>query len=224
MEKFYEQFLKRERPSGMIFDVDGTLLDSMPVWAHSGERYLATIGVHAPESLGRILFSMTMQQGAQYMKHTFGLPQTAEEIRMGIIQVVEAAYRTETGCKAGVYDFLKALHTADVPMIIVTSNERTLVEAAFERLAIRMYFKEILTCGEFGSGKDQPAIFQAAAARIGSDPEGTWVVEDGLYAIRTAKAAGMRTIGVADASSKKDEEQIRIEADYFITGFNQTES
>lgn len=143
---------------------------------------------------------------------------------MGIIQVVEAAYRTETGCKAGVYDFLKALHTADVPMIIVTSNERTLVEAAFERLAIRMYFKEILTCGEFGSGKDQPAIFQAAAARIGSDPEGTWVVEDGLYAIRTAKAAGMRTIGVADASSKKDEEQIRIEADYFITGFNQTES
>jgi len=219
MGHFYEQFLKKELATGMIFDVDGTLLDSMPVWAHSGERYLSTLGIHAPESLGSILFSMTMQQGAQYIKETFGLSQAAEEIRGGIIQVVAEAYRNETGFKHAAFDFLQALRAADIPMAIVTSNDRMLIQAAFRRLGIETYFQEILTCGEFGSGKDSPAIFHAAAERMHSPAASTWVVEDGLYAIRTAKEAGYRTIGIADASSRADEPQIRLLADYFITDF-----
>lgn len=219
MGHFYEQFLEKELAAGMIFDVDGTLLDSMPVWAHSGEQYLSTLGIHAPESLGRTLFSMTMQQGAQYIKETFGLPQTAEEIQAGIIQIVAQAYRNQTGCKHAAPDFLKELQAAGVPMTVVTSNERMLVEAAFRRLGIESYFQEILTCKEFGSGKDNPAIFHAAAKRMHSPASSTWVVEDGLYAIRTAKEAGYRTIGIADVSSRADEPQIRKLADYFIIDY-----
>lgn len=96
---FYEQFLQKETVTGMIFDVDGTLLDSMPIWAHSGEQYLATLGIEAPASLGRVLFSMTMSQGAEYIKEKFALSQTAQEIQAGIIQIVEDAYRTKVGFK-----------------------------------------------------------------------------------------------------------------------------
>ncbi len=216
MSKFYEQFLKNEFVTGMIFDVDGTLLDSMPAWAHSGERYLATLGVHAPASLGKTLFSLTMQQGAQYIKKTYGLSQTAEEIRAGIIQTVLEAYRKETGFKPSALEFLNVLRAAAIPMIVVTSNDKPLVEAAFERLGIRLYFKDILTCGDFGSGKDQPDIFYAAAERINSKVSGTWVAEDGLYAIRTAKKAGFRTIGIADVSSRDDEDDIKQLSDYFL--------
>lgn len=219
MALFYEQFVKRENVEGMIFDVDGTLLDSMPVWAHSGERYLATLGVSAPPSLGRILFSMTMQQGAAYIKKTFELEQTADQVQAGIIGIVEEAYRNETGYKRAADLFLKTLHAAGVPMIVVTSNERPLVQAAFERLEMMSYFTEILTCREFGSGKDSPEIFHAAAGKIGAPPSGIWVVEDGLYAIRTAKKAGYRVIGVADEASKEDAENIRQLADYFITDY-----
>lgn len=219
MGHFYEQFLKKESASGMIFDVDGTLLDSMPVWAHSGEQYLSTLGIHAPESLGRSLFSMTMRQGAQYIKETYGLSQTAEEIQTGIIQIVADAYRHKTGFKPAAVDFLKALRAAGVPMTVVTSNDRLLIQAAFRRLGMESYFQEILTCGEFGSGKDDPAIFHAAAERMHSPAASTWVVEDGLYAIRTAKEAGFRTIGIADTSSRIDEPQIRMLADYFIIDY-----
>lgn len=221
MGKFYERFLEKETVTGMIFDVDGTILDSMPVWAHSGERYLETLGIHAPATLGRTLFSLTMQQGARYIKETYELTQSAEEIRAGIIQTVVDAYRQETGFKPSAQEFLKELHQAGIPMIIVTSNDRPLVEAAFERLKIRSYFADILTCGEFGSGKDHPEIFYAAAEKIHSETAGTWVVEDGLYAIRTAKEAGFRTIGIADASSREDETQIEKLADYFLTDYAQ---
>lgn len=219
MGLFYEQFVKRETVEGMIFDVDGTLLDSMPVWLHSGEHYLATLGICAPKSLGRILFSMTMQQGAEYIKNTFGLSQDWKEIQAGIIEIVKEAYLKETGCKRAADLFLKTLHEAGIPMTVVTSNDRPLVLAAFERLGIMRYFQEILTCGEFGSGKDSPEIFHAAAKRMGTTPAGTWVVEDGLYAICTAKEAGYRVIGVADEASKEDAEHIGQLADYFITDY-----
>lgn len=219
MGAFYEQFLKRESPTGVIFDVDGTLLDSMPVWAHSGERYLSSVGIKAPDTLGRALFSMTMQEGAKYIKETFAMTQTAQEIKDGIIKVVASAYQNETLPKPGAFVFLNALREAGIPMTVITSNDRPLIAAAFDRLGLEPYFKEIITCGEFGSGKDHPDIFHAAASRMNSNPASTWVAEDGLYAMRTAKKAGYRVIGVADACSRQDEAQIRQIADYFITDF-----
>lgn len=219
MECFYKAFMEREQITGMVFDVDGTLLDSMPVWDHSGERYLATIGIDAPLSLGKVLFSLTMQQGAQYIKKTYDLNQTEEEIRSGILRVVENAYKNEVLLKPSVADFLKALKEAGIPMVVATSTDRPLVLAALERTGIRPYFQDILTCSEFGSGKDQPEIFHAAAAKMGSEEKHTWVVEDALYAIRTAKAAGYRIIGVSDASSQKEEMEIRRLADYYVSNF-----
>ncbi len=216
---FYEQFLQKETVTGMIFDVDGTLLDSMPIWAHSGEQYLATLGIEAPASLGRVLFSMTMSQGAEYIKEKFALSQTAQEIQGGIIQIVEDAYRTKVGFKKSALEFLQKLQEAGIPMVIVTSNEEALVRAALRRLGAEHYFQEILTSGGFGSGKDSPDIFYAAAAQMGSSIGSTWVLEDALYAISTARKAGFRTIGVADAASREDEAQIRGLADYFIADY-----
>lgn len=219
MGKFFREFIKKESVKGMILDVDGTLLDSMPVWDHSGERYLKSVGVHAPSSLGKILFSMTMQEGAEYMKKTYHLPQTAEEIKAGVIQTVAQAYSSEPGFKPGAQEFLKALQEASVPMTVVTSTDRPLILAAFRRLGIENFFQKIFTCTEFGSGKNDPAIFYAAAKEMGTRPEHTWVAEDALYAVRTAKAAGFHVLGIADASSRKDEPEIRKLADMFITDY-----
>ncbi|MDE7312971.1 MAG: HAD family phosphatase [Eubacterium sp.] len=221
MARFYEHFLSKEQAAGVILDVDGTLLDSMPVWAHSGERYLASLGIEAPESLGSVLFSLTMQKGAEYIRQAFGLSKQPEEIKAGIIQVVEKAYCEKVGYKPGAAEFLNALRQAGIPMAVVTSNDRPLVLAAFRRLGIESYFAHIFTCGEFGSGKDDPAIFHAAAEKMGSRRDSTWVVEDGLYAIRTAKQAGYRTIGMADAASSQEEGRIRLLADYFVADFAQ---
>lgn len=216
---FYEEFIKREQITGMIFDVDGTLLDSMPVWADSGERYLHTIGIRAEPGLGKILFSKTMQQGAEYIKKTYKLAQSESGIQAGITGVVTDAYHSSIQPKPSAPAFLNTLRKAGITMAVVTSTDRPLILDAFRRLGLEQYFIEIFTCSEFGSGKDEPQIFHAAAARMQSVPSHTWVVEDGLYAIRTAKAAGYRIIGVADEVSREDEPQIRKLSDYFVTDF-----
>ncbi len=217
MDRFIREFLKHEQVSGMIFDMDGTLLDSMPVWSHCGERYLASLGIYAPPSLGRVLFSLTMRQGAEYMKQAYGLRQAPDEIMAGIIQSVAKAYEREIPLKPGVLPSLGLLQAAKVPMAVATSADRQLVHTAFQRLGLDGYFVGILTSTEFGSGKDSPEIFHAAASMLHSTPSSTWIVEDGLYAIQTAKAAGYKAIGVADAASREDEPAIRKAADYFVT-------
>ncbi len=216
-ERFIRQFLQTETVTGMIFDVDGTILDSMPVWAHCGEQYLSMLGIQADASLGKKLFSMTMQRGAAYIRQTFGLRQTVDEIQAGLNQIVAGAYRDTVLPKPQVPGVLDALQEANIPMVVVTSTDRPHILAAFRRLGLMGYFKEIITCSEFGSGKNSPEIFYAAATCMDSQPEHTWVVEDACYAIKTAKEAGFPVIGVPDATSRDDEPQIRRLANYFIS-------
>lgn len=214
---FIADFVGNEPVTGMIFDVDGTLLDSMPVWNQCVQRYLSDQGIAAEDGLEKILFSMTMQQGAAYMKQAYGLTELPEQLIAGINETVFAAYQHQIQPKPKVLPFLEALRQKKIPMTVVTSSDRTLVLAAFQRLGMTQYFGSVMTCSEFGSGKDRPEIFCAAAAGMGSPINTTWVVEDALYAVRTAKAAGFPVIGCADVSSSRDEEEIRGLADYFVS-------
>lgn len=216
-ECFLEQFLKKERITGMIFDVDGVLLDSMPFWSHCGERYLASLGIYAPPSLGRTLFALTMRDGAEYIKKTYGIRQDIEEIMAGINRNMAAAYQTEIQRKPKAGLFLDALRAAGIPMAVATSTDKSHILAAFGRLGLTEYFAHIFTCSAFGSGKDKPEIFHAAAKSIHSDRACTWVVEDGLYAARTARRAGYPVIGVSDDVSRADAPAMREIVNYFIT-------
>ncbi len=194
---------------GAIFDVDGTLLDSSAVWDDAGEKYLASIGVTAEEGLGRKLFTMSLDEGAVYMKETYCLTQTPEEILEGVLQVVEDFYYNDVPLKEGAADFVKALAEGGVPMVIASSSRKEHIQAALTRLGIMEYFKHIFTCSEVGIGKHDPKIFHEAAAFLGSQPNETWVVEDGLYAMKTARAAGFHVLGVYDEPSSGDWEEIQ---------------
>ena len=194
---------------GAIFDVDGTLLDSSAVWDDAGAKYLASIGVTAEEGLGRKLFEMSLDEGAAYMKETYCLTQTPEEILEGVLQVVEDFYYNKAPLKEGAADFVKALAEGGIPMVIASSSRREHIQAALTRLGIMEYFKHIFTCNEVGIGKHDPKIFHEAAAFLGSQPNETWVVEDGLYAMKTARAAGFHVLGVYDEPSSGDWEEIQ---------------
>lgn len=198
---------------GMIFDVDGTLLDSSYVWEDAGARYLKKLGIAAEEGLGRKLFTMTLEDGARYLKDTYHLPQEAEEVLEGVLQVVEKFYFHEAQLKEGAFDFLCRLHEKGIPMVIASSSKKEYIEAAFSRLGVLQYFKKVFTCSEAGAGKEQPRIFFQASDCLGAHPEEIWVAEDGLYAMKTAAAAGFRVLGLYDEGSREDWEEIRRAAD-----------
>ncbi len=194
---------------GAIFDVDGTLLDSSAVWDDAGAKYLATLSITAEEGLGRKLFTMSLDEGALYMKETYHLIQTTEEILAGVLQVVEDFYYNEAPLKEGAADFVKTMDKKGIPMVIASSSKKEHIHAALTRLGIEHYFRHIFTCNEVGIGKHDPKIFFEAAAFLGTKPDKTWVVEDGLYAMKTAKAAGFKVLGVYDEPSRGDWEEIQ---------------
>lgn len=202
---------------GVIFDVDGTLLDTMPVWTDSGARYLAAQGIQAEPGLGNKLFSMTVEMGAVYLKEHYPLPYTIDEIKDGINGCVEDFYFTEADFKPGARELLEKLKAAGIPMSIATSTDKYCILAAFDRLGATGYFDAILTCGEVGASKSEPKIFFEAARVMGTAPGETWVFEDGLYSIKTARAAGFKTVGLYDKVSEADQAEIRALTDVYLT-------
>jgi HAD superfamily hydrolase (TIGR01509 family) len=207
-----------------IFDMDGTLLDSMPIWEHASERYLADKGIKAQENLAETLFSMSMSQGAAYVKRNYKLPEDIDTIVAGVNTIVFDFYQKEAAPKVGVRQFLDRLKGEGIPMAVATSTDRPMVEAALKRNGLLPYFEHIFTCTEVGAGKVKPDIYLKAQELLGMSREETWVFEDALYAIDTAKKAGFPAVGIYDHASRKQQEQIRALADIYITEFTDEES
>ena len=130
---------------GVIFDVDGTLLDSMPIWMNAGERYLQSMGIEAEKNLGNILFAMSMQEGAQYIQTTYGLTKTTDQIMKDINDLVHRFYFEQAAFKRGASELLLCLREWKIPMVIATSTDREMIEGAFERLGILDWFVYFFT-------------------------------------------------------------------------------
>lgn len=205
----------------VIFDADGTLLDSMGLWVGIGERYLNMLGIQPEEHLSEKLFCMSMEEAADYMKKQYGLTSSREEIVGQALEIIRQAYRREILLKAGVGEFLQRLQEENVPMVIATSSNHEVIEAACIRLGIRHYFQKIFTCSEVGAGKSKPDIYYEGAKFLGYLPGDIWVFEDALHAAKTAKNAGFHVVGVYDETSKKDWQELKKTAD--ISVFDMTE-
>ncbi len=209
---------------GAVFDMDGTLLDSMGIWTDVGARYLAAQHIEANEHLGEILFPMSLEQGSVYLKTHYHLSESTEEIRAGILSIIRNFYVSEVRLKQGAAAFLSELSKRGILLAAATSSDRGLIEAACGRLRILPYFQHIFTCSEIGEGKDSPAIYLKAAASLGAQPGEIFVFEDALHALSTAKQAGFRTAAVYDASSADDAQALRTTAEIYLrdlTDFSQ---
>lgn len=205
---------------GAIFDVDGTLLDSMWVWEQAPMTYLRRLGVQPEENLAQKLYELTMERGADYVNQKYELGKSSKEIISDVNRIAAEFYQKNVELKKGVLPLLEMFKRQNVPMTVATSSDRWLIEAAFERLDIMKYFQKIFTCTEVGRGKHLPDIFLQAADCMGTQPALTIVFEDGLYAAKTAKAAGFCVAGVYDPAEQEDQQELRSLCDFYITDAN----
>ncbi len=206
--------------NGMIFDVDGVILDSMELWDNVPVWYLQKHHRKAEENLGRKMFEMTLYEGAFYLQEQYLPELEIDEILAGIKETVFEYYKNDVQMKPEMEDVLCWLHKQNIPMVVATSTAKESILAAFERMHISMYFQRVLTCEEVGAGKNEPDIYVQAQQQMGTIPETTLVIEDSLFAIRTAKKAGFQVLGVYDKESESDQAEIQMLADYYAKSFS----
>lgn len=197
-----------------IFDMDGTLVDSMGYWTGLAVEYLAGLGIREiPADLPGRLMSMTMAQGAALLIQTFGLAVDAQELVAQQNAVMAGHYRRDIPLKPGVRAYLGALRARGVSMCVASATAEPLVEACLTRLGIREFFQFVLSCESLGVSKERPDIFHLAARRLGAEPGEVAVYEDALHAARTAKEAGYYLVAVYDESAQDRWEELQSLAD-----------
>ncbi len=204
---------------GVIFDIDGVLLDSMEIWTDLGARYVRSQGKEPEENLGAILFSMSMEEGAGYIRDHFLQEKTREEIIDSIQALIRDFYFYEVKAKPGAEKFMDALKNVGVRMTAATSSPREHVERALERNGLLRFISRIYTNSEVGSSKHSPEIYDIAAGSMGFDKSRICVLEDSLYALETAARAGYRTVGIYDEKGEPDQKGLEKKADVYVRDF-----
>lgn len=203
-----------------IFDMDGTLTDSMPVWDGVWAEFLERRGIAPDINITSKYKALTLSQAAEYYRDNYRITDTPEQICEAVNDLVREGYE-KVGLKPGVTEYLKRLRARGVPMCVATNTARWLVEYVMDRLGILEYFDFLLPCAEFGSGKAKPDIFFECARRLGAKPAETCVFEDAPHALKTASEAGFVTGAVWDKSYAADEALMRSMADRYFYSFDE---
>ena len=182
----------------VVFDVDGTLVDSLDAWAESDRIFLAENNVPYDAQISEKLKTMHFISAAQYFIDELHVDMTLDEVMDRINEIIGRKYREEITAKPGAFEFAKQCTEKGIHICAATSNLRGLAEGVLESNGFMPLLDFILTSDEIGSGKDDPGIFLECAARMGAAPCDTAVFEDSFHAALTASKAGFFTVGVYD--------------------------
>lgn len=205
---------------GAIFDMDGTLVDSMWIWGKIDEDYLRKHGAEVPEDLHDAITSFGFYETALYFKKRFSIADTPEEIMEEWNNMALHEYTYNVKLKPGAKEYLNFLKAAGVRIALATSNSKPLLELALSHNNVLHLFDTIVTTDEVKRSKNFPDVYLLAAERLCITPADCVVFEDILPAVMGAKAAGMRVVGVYDEAAAYQKDDILLQTDYYIYDFN----
>lgn len=211
-----------ENIKAVIFDLDGTLVDSMWMWKSIDVEYLGRKGIAVPEDIQAFqeeLEGMGFTETAVFFKNGFQIEDSLEEIKKTWIFMAEEKYCNEVPLKAGVREFLEELRNRNIRIGISSSNSRELIQVVLKAHGIAEYFDCITTCCEVPNSKPAPDVYLKTAEGLQVEPKDCLVFEDVPMGIMAGKNAGMQVCAVEDAYSKRQEAEKRRLADYYIEDY-----
>ena len=178
-----------------IFDVDGTILDSMEVWNTLASQYVQSLGMVPEKNLDEIVSDMSLEQSATYLKNHYKINKQEERIISEVLNFISDFYEYEVNLMPGFKEFISHYDSINV---IGTSCDEELVKIALNRLAVLNYFEDIITCSKVNKSKNDPDFYLACAQVLKQRPEDIVVFEDADYCIDVARKIGFKVIKIRD--------------------------
>lgn len=178
-----------------IFDVDGTILDSMEVWNTLASQYVQSLGMVPEKNLDEIVSDMSLEQSATYLKNHYKINKQEERIISEILNFISDFYEYEVKLMPGFKEFISHYDSMNV---IGTSCDEELVKIALIRLGVLNYFEDIITCSKVNKSKDDPDFYLACAGVLKQKPKDIVVFEDADYCIDVARKAGFKVVKIKD--------------------------
>lgn len=210
-----------EQKEAVIFDLDGTMTDSMWIWEEIDQDFFRQQGIPMPDNLHDEIEGMSFTETAQYFIRKYQFPQTVEEVKELWNRIALDKYVHETTLKPGLDAFLQLLKEKQIKIGIATSNSRLLLDAFLEARSLTGIIDAITTSCDVNKGKPEPDVYLKTAEKLGVSPEHCLVFEDIPMGILAGKRAGMTVCAVEDDYSAPLRAEKRRLADYYITDYRQ---
>ncbi len=207
---------------GAIFDMDGTLIDSLwgweELWEWGGREYLGIDGYRPDEAIDKAVRTMVLSDAMDYIHEHCRLGRDGGELVDHFNEILPDLYATKFMMKPGAKEFLDYCMEQKIPMVLASATAKNFIEIALNTHDMRKYFKAVLSCSDIGKGKEHPDIFLEALRILGTDIEETFVFEDSYVALETASAAGFKTVGVYDRYAFEQERLKKSSTHYIAEG------
>ena len=204
-----------------IFDYDGTVVDSMPMWSQASSNYVRSLGREPGPNLDDQIKRLGLEEGAEVFRSEYGAVGTTEEIVEAVLNGVRNNYKNEIEPKEGIIEVLEDLKAAGIKMVVATASARDMIEICNAKHGLDKYFDAVFTCVEVGANKRKPDIYHAAAEFMGAKPEETLVFEDVRHAALTASEAGYPVVGIYDDVSFLDKDDIYAASSIYLEDYSQ---
>ncbi len=204
-----------------IFDMDGTLVDSMHLWDNLLIDFLGRYGYETPHDLLREVACMSLLQSSALVSEMFDLGLSANDIYNEWLAMIYDGYAHDVKPKPGAKEFVKAARDAGKKIAVATANSRELTEVCLKNNGMLEYFDVFVFADDVGSGKSSPDIYLETLRQMGAEPENSVLFEDIYEALRTAKKIGLSVVIAEDAASVPDRPRLKSEADIYIKDFTE---